>query len=155
MATREEHEAGLAMFVTAARRDRFRDSLQNPRMREKLRRELAHFEHRLDPRVATLHDQSTKHDAHEVEVHRLLLNAGAPATCFVLTDERASDQGELPLRAAVEQLMWVGAGFLSCIPGRLGIYVSERNLSSRLRRRVGLFSVRPPRARRAGSRRAG
>jgi hypothetical protein len=30
-----------------------------------------------------------------------------------------------PLRGAVEALMWTGAGFLSCVQGQLGHYVSE------------------------------
>jgi hypothetical protein len=61
----------------------------------------------------------TKHDEHVVEVDEALLAAGAPPTCFVVSDNDLDGQ-EVPLREAVEELMWSGEGFLSCRPGRLG-----------------------------------
>ena len=123
-ALRREHEAGLAAFVKRERRTRFRAALDDPRRRQKLHSELPHFEDRLDPRFARLHDQHTKHAAHVDEIHAVLLKEGALATCFVVADTELDGQ-QAPLPKAVEALMWTGAGFLSCIPGRLGLYVSE------------------------------
>jgi hypothetical protein len=115
---RKEHEAGLSVFVVPRRRTRFRESLQSERRRGKLRMEFAHFEHNLDPRYATLHEMHVKHDAHVDQIYALLTDLGAPATCFVLSDDDL-DGKHLPLRDAVEGLMWAGAGFVSCLPGRL------------------------------------
>jgi hypothetical protein len=123
-AARREHEAGLAAFVVPERRARFRESLEESRRRHKLHNELYHFERRLDPRFATLHEQHTKHEGHVEQVLELLADEGAPGTCFVMADIEL-DGREAPLREAVEDLMWSGAGFISCIPGRLGLYVSE------------------------------
>jgi hypothetical protein len=64
------------------------------------------------------------HDGHVAEVHALLVEEGAPPTCFVLADGPL-DGREAPLCEAVETLMAGGAGLLSCVPGRLGLYVSE------------------------------
>ena len=50
--------------------------------------------------------------------------AGAPPTCFVLAYGNR-DGLELPLRPAVATLMAGGAGMLSCVPGRLALYVGE------------------------------
>jgi hypothetical protein len=121
---RREHEAGLAAFLMPERRARFRESLKDDSRRHKLLAELNHLEGRLDPRFATLQEQHTKHDGHVDEVHALLVEEGAPPTCFVLVTIELDGQ-EAPLRDAVEALMWTGAGFLSCVPGQLGLYVSE------------------------------
>lgn len=124
MPTQAEHEIGLAAFLKHERRARFRDALQHDRSRKKLKRELAHFENRLDPRYAELQEMHTKHDHHVVGVYERLVAAGAPERCFVLdVDDRL--EGELPLRMAVEDLMWTGAGFISCLPAELALYVSE------------------------------
>jgi hypothetical protein len=123
-ATRQEHEAGLAAFLGPERRARFRESLEDQRRRRKLYSELYHFEGRLDPRFATRHEQHTKHDGHVDEVHALLAGEGAPPMCFILATIELDGQ-KAPLREAVEELMWIGAGFISCIPGQLGLYVSE------------------------------
>ena len=123
-ASREEHERGLALFVAPSRRDRFRESLRDPRRRRKLRAELWHFENRLDERFARELEQHTKHEHHVEHVHALLLDRGAPATCCVLSAD-GDDGDAIALRLAVAQLMTEGAGFISCIPGRLGLYVGE------------------------------
>lgn len=119
-----DHERGLAAFLVARRRTRFRASLEDPRLRRTLLDDLYHFEEHLDPRCATRREQHVKHDGHVDEVHALLVAEGAPATCFVLADLDLDGQ-EASLDEAVPALMWSGAGFLSCVPGRLGLYVGE------------------------------
>jgi hypothetical protein len=120
----DEHEAGLAAFLLPERRERFRASLRDPRRRRKLYDELHHFAGQLDPRSATRHGPHVKHDAHIEEVHALLVGHGAPPTCFVLADTDLDGRQPL-LREALASLMWAGAGFISCLPGRLGLYVGE------------------------------
>jgi hypothetical protein len=43
MSTSEEHEEGLALFISREWRQRFRESLSSPKRRVKLTRSLAHF----------------------------------------------------------------------------------------------------------------
>ena len=121
---RQEHEAGLAEFLKAERRARFRESLNRDRSRKKLQGELAHFEHRLDHTYAELQTMHTKHDEHVVQVYERLVAAGAANECFAFV-EGDRLEGQLPLREAVDDLMRTGSGFISCIPGTLGAYVSE------------------------------
>ncbi len=124
MDLRHEHEEGLAVFVSPQRRARFRASLADVRLRQKLLDGLNHFEDSLDSRHAELHRPHTRHESHVEQVCDLLEDAGAPGTCFLLADSDA-DGAEVPLRHGVKALMSRGAGFLSCVPGRLGLYVSE------------------------------
>jgi hypothetical protein len=110
-ALRQQHEAGLAAFLLPRRRARFRESLATPRRRRKLYDELYHFDGHLDARFATLQERHTKHEGHVEQVHAVLANEGAPRTCFVLATIGLDGQ-EAPLRDALEELMWTGAGFL-------------------------------------------
>jgi hypothetical protein len=123
--SRAEHEVGLAAFLKPERRERFRDSLGRDTSRRKLQQELYHFERRLDERCSELQEQHTKHDEHVALVYTRLVAAGAPEQCFVLAADEQRPQHQLALRQAVEDLMFGGAGFISCVPGRLGAYVSE------------------------------
>lgn len=122
--SREAHEQGLARFLRSNRRARFLEMLSHPRTRSTLRQELAHFERRLDPRHARPRTRRTKQERHLDSVYLMLVEAGAPATCFVVSDGRL-DGREVSLREAVEALTPGGAGFISCIPGQLGLYVGE------------------------------
>ncbi len=54
----------------------------------------------------------------------VLIRAGAPPRCHVIAYGDL-DGRELPLREAVDNLLWIGSVFVSCIPGRLGLYASE------------------------------
>ena len=127
-AARAAHEQGLARFLKPNRRARFLAMLAKPRLRRDLRGELGHFARRLDPRHARLRPQRTRQERHLDSVYLLLVEAGAPATCFVVSDGTLDGQ-EVSLREAVEQLMQDGAGFISCVPGRLGLYVGEHGSS--------------------------
>ena len=119
-----DHEIGLAAFIVPARRDRFRRSLENPRLRRKLHVELYHFEHQLDPRFATVVAQHSKHDVHVGELHNQLVAAGAPASCVVIADGELDGQ-TTALRSALQELMISGGALLSCIPARLAVYIGE------------------------------
>jgi hypothetical protein len=120
----EEHEAGLAAFLLADRRQRFRRALVNERSRVKLLAELYHYEHRLDPAFATPLALRAKHDAFVADVCARLLAAGAPPDCVSLRAQEPHRRAG-PLAEAVPEILRSGAGFVSCVPGRLGLYVGE------------------------------
>jgi hypothetical protein len=124
MTRREHHEMGLAVFVAAARRDRFRQALGNARLRAKLQHDLYHYEDRLDTRFAERHVRQGGPLQEMDDVHTSLARAGAPDTCFVVGGGDL-DGREVPLRDAVGELMTYGAGFISCIPSALGAYIGE------------------------------
>ncbi len=123
-ASPEEHEAGLVAFLMPERRTRCLRSLQNSKGRRKLYDELYHFDRRLDPRSASRVEQHVGHEQYVADVCALLVDEGAPPTCFVFGTIDLDGQ-ETPLPQAVKALMWTGAGFISCIAGTLGLYVGE------------------------------
>jgi hypothetical protein len=128
---RAQHESGLARFVVPQWRARFRQSLDDPNRRQKLTRAFAHFERKLDERSAAGVPSALRNaDA----VHRMLVDAGAPERCHVLATTPL-DGREAGLHDALVELMWAGEGFISCIPGRLGLYVGEDGSSVFLLRR--------------------
>jgi hypothetical protein len=127
-----EHEAGLAAFLAPDRRARFLDALGRPGARAKLAGELYDFEHRLDEARAERLRQSDRHGTFAEEVLERLAAEGAPERCVVFRAAYGRGAGEptvadddAPLADAAPDLLRAGAGFLSCIPGRLGLYVSE------------------------------
>ena len=120
MSERDEHEQGLALFLEPAHRARFRESLQAPKLREKLRAKLFHFAWR-DVRYAK---EIRSGDAEEIAHY--LLGLGAPATCFAVSSNESLDGREVPLLDALRQVVGDDDGtLLSCVPGRLGLYSGE------------------------------
>jgi len=111
-------------FVAVERRARFRESLRSPKGRRKLYDELYHFEQWLDPEAVSGLEPHSKHDEHVADVCARLVEERAPPTSFVFATTELDGQ-EAPIADAVAGLMWNGAGFISCIPGRLGLYVGE------------------------------
>jgi hypothetical protein len=101
----------LARFIRARSKARFKQSLANPKMREKLRKALYHYAEHLDERHASLEAQHTLQDVHVQHVYSQLVAGGAPDVCVAFTDDPELDRDEIPLHEAVERLMWVGAGF--------------------------------------------
>jgi hypothetical protein len=124
----EAHEAGLARFLKPSRAARWLAAGRPPR-------DLPHFEPRLDPAFAErVSNKGLKHEGHVAAVVARLREEGAPETCVLFTE---SEWGEAePLGSAVPDLMWTGAGFASCIPGQLGLYVSEDGSNVFLLRRA-------------------
>lgn len=121
MPTREEHESGLAMFLAPARRSRFREALGSEKSRRKLRGRLAHFRD-LDERFAEV----VPRDADAATVFGLLTSAGAPETCSVFSEDPDLDGRALPLRQALEDVLFSHfAAFVSCLPGRLALFSDE------------------------------
>ena len=114
------HEEGLAAFVAREHRPRFRESLGNARLRAKLRRKLAHFDW-LDPRY--VEDVPVQGPA---ALAGRLRAEGAGATCVLVAEDDELDGRELGLEDALRAVLHEdGAALLSCVPGRLAVFVDE------------------------------
>ncbi|HKW08769.1 MAG TPA: hypothetical protein VJO33_00230 [Gemmatimonadaceae bacterium] len=109
-------------FVASPKKERFLTLLGTKKGRPKLRQTLAHFQD-LDPRYA----QRLGSDLRTTDaIVALLEQRGAPAICYLLSEDPDLDGCELPLEEAVERVHGRGMGtFISCIPGRLAYFESE------------------------------
>jgi hypothetical protein len=128
-------KATIKAFVRSARRDRMLGLLANPARRTKALNALDHF-HDWDPRwvqpVATT-----------VDVLRLLRDAGAPASCHVISGNPNIDGLDLPLADAVAAAeAFSFASVLCCVPGHLAFFYDE---SAAPRPQILLRRLRPSR----------
>jgi hypothetical protein len=124
----ETHELGLARFLTQRHAARWLAAKRPPD-------DLPHFEPRLDPAAAELlGNKGMMHDEHVAFVLARLRAEGAPEECVLFTE---GEWGEpAPLGSAIPDLMWTGAGFASCVAGRLALYVREDGSGVYLLRRA-------------------
>ncbi len=115
-------QALLAAFVTRSKRDRYREILSSPRLRRKFTSRLAHFAD-FDPQYRLpfpSHKLSTQTIVSELQKRH------SPSIVFVISEDPALDQKELPLLEAVSQVVGRGMGsVISCIPGRLAFVETE------------------------------
>jgi hypothetical protein len=126
MTTAREHYEALVVFMTPEWRPRFRQTFENERLRDKIRGELYHFESHLDPRYARfLEMRQMKADRWHREVHDLLVRLGAPFSAIVFTPSDDLYGEQRPLAEAVPDLLFGGVGMISCLPGKLALYVGE------------------------------
>jgi hypothetical protein len=120
----QKHEEGLAQFITADWRRRFRESLGSPKRRNKLRSQLAHFSH-LDPRFTT---QVPTPEQRATALAARLRRKGAGDRCFLFSESSRLDGQEMALVNALVDLVDGGsdeATFVSCVPGRLTYFHDE------------------------------
>jgi hypothetical protein len=109
-------------FIAPERAPRYLALLAKRGGRAELRVKLAHLTD-LDRRFARPVGGS---DATPAGIERLLLAAGAPKRCYVLSENVAIDGNDLDLREALDQIVGGGMGtFVSCIPGRLAYFEGE------------------------------
>jgi hypothetical protein len=120
----ETHEAGIAAFLTPRHAARWRTVGAR-------HDDLSHFSTRLDPARSELLGGAAAHDA---AVVARLVAEGAPDRCVAFAESLGWGV-ELPLAEAVAELAWPGGGFLSCVAGRLGLYVAEFHMKVFLLRR--------------------
>jgi hypothetical protein len=128
MTEQEQHEQGLAQFVTGEWRSRFRESLASPRRRDKLRSQLPHFAH-LDSRFVT---QVPTSEQQAAQVAARLRSKGAGDRCYLLSESSRLDGQEMALDHALAYLVDGGsdaATFISCVPGRLAYFHDEERES--------------------------
>jgi hypothetical protein len=116
------HEEGLVKaFVARPKQDRMIELLRKPKRRRDVLTTLAHFKD-LDPRFAMRAPEPHSSSS----VLRLLRSRGAPAECYVVSEDPDLDGRILPLAAALDAVVGMGMGtLLSCIPGRLGYFEGE------------------------------
>ncbi len=110
-----EHEEGFARrFVTLEKRSRYVTLLSSKRGRAKVIASLSHFGD-LDHRFALDVTSATK-----PEIRNLLLEKGAPKTCYIMSEDRERDGLEMSLEQAMEELVFhVDGTLISCLPGKL------------------------------------
>lgn len=115
-----DHELAFVEFLAEPSRGRIKTLLELGEKRRPDVRSLLHNAVRLEPRFSR---HLTGGDAFSGPVEEMLLNRGAPPTCYVIGGDGDLDGREMPLRDALEAIIGMGSGaFLSSIPGRLGFY---------------------------------
>ena len=117
----QEREIVRAFFVPE-QRPRYLGLLSTAKGRKKFIARLAHsdlldprYVRRIDPREQTI-------DAIEDQ----LRERGAPATCYVISEDPRLDRQQMSMRGALEAIVGSGMStFLSCIVGRLAYFEGE------------------------------
>ena len=115
-------QALIAAFVKRSKRDRYREILSNPCLRDKFTSQLAHLKdfdakYRLSIPSDKLFVENTT-----VELQR----RHSPNIIFAISEDPTLDQKEFPLVEALKLIVGRGMGtVLSCIPGRLAFVETE------------------------------
>jgi hypothetical protein len=116
------HERSISAFLVPARAARFKTTIGSEKGREKVRARLPHHARDFDPRYATKLSSSLS----VRDIEKLLRDAGAPTRCYVLSEDMDIDGRILDLGEALGSVAFAyGAGLISCIPGRLGLFSDE------------------------------
>jgi hypothetical protein len=123
MSTQGEHEEALVRaFIIPQRQSRYLELLPNPRRRQDVIRQLAHFKH-VDIRFVVPIPPSQSGYA---GILGILRGKGAPETCYAVSEDSELDGKELPLSDSLKKIVGYGMGtFLSCLAGRLGYFEDE------------------------------
>lgn len=115
-------ESLIGAFVKRSKRDRYREVLSNPRLRHKFTQQLAYFTN-FDPKYR-LHIPGNKLFVDNIALE--LQKRHSPNFVYVISEDPALDQKELPLVEALRQVVGRGMGtVLSCIPRRLAFVETE------------------------------
>ena len=132
-----EHElATIRAFVVPEKRERLLGFVAKSKSRWKFIQELNHFR-LLDPRFATpvswKVDPSLKlWDRHLhglANIYHQLQSKGAGGTCWVMSENKELDRQELDIEWVLEKAIdGQTTTILSCIPGKLALYVGEREM---------------------------
>jgi hypothetical protein len=117
------HEEELIKsFFAPTKRERYLGMVSKPKTRKKLLLELAHFKS-LDPRYLLVIPPNKQHAK---DIAAILMQKGAPASCWVTSENSRLDGKEMPLAEALGEVVGHQMGtFLSCIPGRLAYFEGE------------------------------
>jgi len=119
------HEEELIKaFFMPTKRERYLEMIANPKKRKKFLLELAHFK-TLDPRYCFAVPK-VEHTAEQMEA--FLTRKGAPAFCWVTSEDSDLDGKEIPLLEALKKVIGYQMGtFLSCVPGKLAYFEDEED----------------------------
>jgi len=119
---KDEASMLIRAFVVPDRQERYLALLGSERGRTKVRAALAHFRD-LDPRYARAMPANILSAASLAE---LLGRKGAPAECYLFTEDGALDNRRMPLADALKAVVGRGQGaFVSCVPRRLAYFEGE------------------------------
>lgn len=111
-------EAMFRAFAKPSKRDRLVAMFGNPKRREQALDDLNHSD-LWDPRYA----QAVASNVCALDV---LVAAGAPSTCHIISDSDELDGRDMPLEEAVEACEnFDFASILCCIPGELAFFFDE------------------------------
>jgi hypothetical protein len=111
-------EATLRTFVVVAKRERLLTLFGSSKRRKQARDALNHFA-AWDERYAESVESSA-------DVLAVLLNAGAPSECHVMSDSSELDGRDMPLDEAVSACeAYSFASVLCCVPGKLAFFFDE------------------------------
>jgi hypothetical protein len=122
-------KAIIAGFIRLSKRDRWLELIAKPGGRKKLRASLAHFRD-LDPDVVM---QIPLHQQHASSIQCLLVDEGAPSSCYLISENSELDgkQMDLDLDLALKSVVGYGFGTLiSCKPGLLGLKCANNPFGS-------------------------
>lgn len=125
------HEVEFVLaFVQQERQERCLGLLASAKRRQRFTRERAHFKW-LDTQFAHVIAPAAAHLA--AEVAAMLRKKGAASVVWVISEDPALGSGELALEAAVGAVCGSSMGtVLSCVPGRLALFLGEESKSERL-----------------------
>ena len=114
------HEAAfVAAFVVADKRSRYLEFLPKPKRRGEILNRWNHFFDFIPERATQVPRTSAS------ELAQALRRRGAGRLGYVIGDS-SSDGCELPLEDAIESALASGWGaVVSCVPGRLALYLQE------------------------------
>ena len=114
------HEAAfVAAFVIPEKRTRYLEFLPNPKRRSEILNRWNHFFDFIPERATQISRASAP------ELAQALRRRGAGRVGYLIGDS-SSDGRELPLEEAIENALDSGWGaIVSCIPGRLALYLQE------------------------------
>lgn len=118
-----EHEASfIKSFVLPDKQSRWLELLANPKRRHVFLHRLAD-DRDFDPKYRIELPPSQQNN---VGVERSLRQNGAPDRCLVISEDSDIDGKEMPLGAALVEVLGNGLGtVLSCVPGKLAYYEGE------------------------------
>ena len=113
-------QAFVSAFVIPEKRARYSEFLTKPKRRGEILDRLNHF-FDFVPELAT----PIPRDSPE-QLASLLRKRGAPANAYLMGSDSKFDGCELPLVEAIDRAYSEGWGIVvSCVPGRLALYVQE------------------------------
>src|SRR5258708_31506574 len=114
----DHEDAFVSVFVVPEKRTRYSDFLRNPKRRAEILNRFCHF-FDFVPEFAT----SVARDS---DLASLLRKRGAGSTVHVIGGRDGLDGRDLPLEDAINEAMVdPSGGVLSCVPGRLALYMQE------------------------------
>jgi hypothetical protein len=119
-----EHEVlAISALTTPGRRRRFKELFGNRAKRNKLINEFLADVGSFDARYVS---PIPSHQQNAIDIERLLTARGAPSSCHVMSEDRRLDGRDMPLAAALAEIVgWGAPSLVSSLPGRLAYFEGD------------------------------